>query len=373
MVITQTREPSAAAAGTLALGFVVSGMHGPALAGMVVGPVTGRPNLFWAGLGLFLFNILAISIGAPRRKRAREAEAGATHPALALIESRRATGGETADVPVEFVLSVAPDDAPAFRIKARESINLVDLPDYKPRGILVVEYRPARPWMVEIVTDPTPEWARRAAEETVDSAPESTMVEDPDSGTSFCLVILVGLLLGAAAVIVPFRADLFKDDGPTTETTTSTSTSTSTSSSSFSITNDSSTTRTVSGSVTVDSMLREGEIRRSAESLIKWMATHEVPNLTIRERTMEVEAVVLKATDPAPSLIDLRTLPYEQLPTLVKEARTKLGIAKPTAWRITFEPDPTKSLTIRVTVTDSQGTASLEADLQANISKRTPR
>jgi hypothetical protein len=35
-------------------------------------------------------------------------------------------------------------DGPAYRAEVTQDINLVDLPDYRPRGILVVQYLGAR-------------------------------------------------------------------------------------------------------------------------------------------------------------------------------------------------------------------------------------
>jgi hypothetical protein len=374
MVITQTREPGTTSrVADLVKGFLGSAMFGAAMAAIVVGPVVGRMNVLWAGLSLLLFAIVVVSIGSPRRKREQRAADASACRALALIESRRATGGETADVPVDFVLTVAPDDMPAYRVKINHSVNLVDLPDYKPRGVLVVEYQPERPWQVTIVDEPSPQWARRAAEETVDSAPESTMVADPEAGYSDCLVLLVGLLIGAAAVIVPFRADLFDDDGSGTTKTTSSSSSSSWFSTSE-LDTGFSTTETVSGSVTVDSMLADGEMRRSAEALIKVMGTNRVVNLTIGERVMEVKPVVLPTTEAAVAPIDLRAFAYERLPALVVDARTTLGIKNPKSWQIAFEPDAqTRLVRIRISVSDDQGSASLEVDPQGRVTKRNPR
>jgi len=73
------------------------------------------------------------------------------HMALAKIESRRATSGESADVPVEFDLTVQPEDGPAYRVTTSRTINLVDIPDYRPGGTVVVEYPADRPWQVGIV------------------------------------------------------------------------------------------------------------------------------------------------------------------------------------------------------------------------------
>ncbi|MEU9893614.1 hypothetical protein ACIBCS_40610 [Streptomyces phaeochromogenes] len=68
---------------------------------------------------------------------------------------------------------------------------------------------------------------------------------------------------------------------------------------------------------------------------------------------------------------DPRSLPYERFPALVEEARTTLGIRSPQTWQITAER-LTGSLTIRVGVTGAEGTASLEADGQGKVVRRTP-
>lgn len=68
---------------------------------------------------------------------------------------------------------------------------------------------------------------------------------------------------------------------------------------------------------------------------------------------------------------DPRSLPYERFPALVEEARTTLGIRSPQTWQITAER-LTGSLTIRIGVTGAEGTASLEADGQGKVVRRTP-
>ncbi|MEU9874603.1 hypothetical protein [Streptomyces phaeochromogenes] len=65
------------------------------------------------------------------------------------------------------------------------------------------------------------------------------------------------------------------------------------------------------------------------------------------------------------------SLPYERFPALVEEARTTLGIRSPQTWQITAER-LTGSLTIRVGVMGAEGTASLEADGQGKVVRRTP-
>jgi hypothetical protein len=67
-------------------------------------------------------------------------------------------------------------------------------------------------------------------------------------------------------------------------------------------------------------------------------------------------------------------VPYERLPALVRDAKTSLGIAHPTSWHITFGHDAAgQALAIHVTVSDDQGVASLVADAQGHVTKRSPR
>ncbi|MFF8917292.1 hypothetical protein ACF08M_29275 [Streptomyces sp. NPDC015032] len=112
-------------------------------------------------------------------------------------------------MPVRFELPVAPDYAPAFRVEIRQDVNLVELPDYWARGVVVVAYPPDRPWKTRIIKQPTPEWKERAAMAQVDSAPGPAMKSDAPVGCFGGLLALLGLLLGVAGVLVLFRADLF--------------------------------------------------------------------------------------------------------------------------------------------------------------------
>ncbi|MEU0933994.1 MULTISPECIES: hypothetical protein [unclassified Embleya] len=365
MAIIETRRNPAAVRFKAAVGgFLSGGVIGVSLACCVVGAVLERWSVVAIGVGLFVLNVVVVGV-AGRFRRARNPRVPA-RLALAVIESRRAIGGESADIPVEFVLTVAPDERSAYRVEFNQHINLVDIPDYRPRGVVVVEYRPDAPWDVTIVTKPTEEWARRAANESVDSAPESALLTGPKDGEgAFCLLATLGLLLGGAVVVLLFRADLFTEDDRPTESATSSSSTTTTESRTTS-------TSTVSGTST-GSMLEAGEMRRAADSLITGMHTSNASELSIDANLMAVRGVL--GTPPQPgAVIDLNAIPYERLPALVREARTKLGIPDPTSWRITFEPDAkTATLTIRVTVTDPQGKATLEADAQGKVTKRTPR
>ncbi|WP_436771905.1 hypothetical protein [Yinghuangia sp. YIM S09857] len=360
-------------------GFVSSGLLGAAVACFVVGPVTGRTGLLAVGGGLVAAVVLLLVVRKAVRRGSTPPPAGPRR-ALARIESRRALSSESGDIPVEFVLTVAPDDAPAYRAKFTQDINLVDIPDYRPAGIVVVEYRPDRLWKVEIVTEPDAGWARRAREESVDSAPESTLATVPAEGCGFCLLMLVGLLLGAAAVVFAFRGDLFDDDGgsgPRPATVTSTSTTMST------------------VRITGDAMLVPGRMRAAAEALITLMGTDKATEVGIGEDMVSVAAPKASAPglvdsfrfrdgkaeatgphgtrQPDGPLIDLRALPYDRLLFLVVEAKATLGLT-PDTWHISVRHAAgTGALEITVTVSDSYGGASLRADAEGNVVGRSPR
>ncbi|MGA5702680.1 hypothetical protein [Peterkaempfera bronchialis] len=116
-------------------------------------------------------------------------------------------------------------------------------------------------------------------------------------------------------------------------------------------------------------MLRDGEIRRLAESMTAAAGTPQVSELTIEDGRMTTRT----AAAPPPG-IDLRSLPYERLPMLVAKARTTLGIRNPVSWRIGCTQDATtKALVIRVTVSDQHGAASLEADAREEVTVRHSR
>ncbi|MER6872974.1 hypothetical protein ABT279_22765, partial [Amycolatopsis sp. NPDC000673] len=165
---------------TVAFGFVTGAMIGATLCSLVVGVIVESAPLFVTGLGIPVgYGLLVYLGGMPRR--AREA---AVPPvvALAQIESLRAGGTETGDLPVEFILTVAPDGAPSHRAAMSHTVNLVDLPSYRAGDVLVVAYPPDRPWKVRIVSNPSPEWQRRAANAVIEPAAESTLVHPPPEG-----------------------------------------------------------------------------------------------------------------------------------------------------------------------------------------------
>ncbi|MFJ7062490.1 hypothetical protein ACIQVA_33065 [Streptomyces microflavus] len=340
---------------------VVSAVTGAALAALVVAVIMKDVPVFLTGGGVLVVLIL-VGVLAGRRSPARE-EPPAGRIALARIEDLRATSGESADVPVKFRLTVAPEDRPAYRVKIDQPINLVDIPAYRPRGIAVVEYRPDEPWNVRIVTRPTPEWSRRAEEAEIDSAPESTLVADPGvSEGSWCMLTLFAFLAGAALVVLLFRGELFTSGGDGEAGAKPPSSSSSSSAS-----------RTFSTSTTVSgpsaSLLTFGRMRVTAMELETRVGTVYVTAITIEDHRMAVRG---DSTRPVSETVHLQSLPYELFPGLVREARTTLGVRDPESWRIDVIPGTGAGAgpRVRVTVTGKEGTAHLDADATGRVTDR---
>ncbi|MCX4850342.1 hypothetical protein [Streptomyces sp. NBC_00893] len=340
----------------LAQGFLTGGVIGASLAALVVGGIIESVPLFVTGLGLpAVYGLLFFLAGAPRR--ARET-AVAPRTALAAVESLEAVGGEaTSDVAVRFDLTVAPDDATAYRVAFTQDINLADLPDYRPGGVVVVQYPPDRPWRVRIVKRPTPEWEERVAGARLDSAPGPVLVSEPSEGCVVGYVTLLALLLAAAGVVLLFRADLF-DEGASDKPSVSSSSSTTVVSS-------------ASGTVTLgpnQSFLDRGELRKAVGSLTRGTNARAALTVVVQDRLL---SVVYEPTGSQAPTFDPDSLPYDRLPALVEEARSSLGVGSPQTWQLTVER-LTGSLTIRVGVTGAEESASLEADAQGNVVRHMP-
>ncbi|MGW4397699.1 hypothetical protein ACWEHA_20630 [Amycolatopsis nivea] len=324
---------------TIAFGFLTGTVIGATLCSFVAGIIVESVPLFVAAFGIPLgYGVLVWLGGLPRR--AREAAVPPT-VALARIESLRAGGTETGDLPVEFVLTVAPDGEPAHRVAATHTVNLVDLPSYRKGGVLVVAYPPERPWKVRLVANPTPEWQRRAAEAVIAPAPESTLVTPPPEGCAAGALTLIGILLGAGAVLGLFRAELFAPDAPPPPPASTTET-------------------TSSGSATVDvgpgqSLLDEGELRRAVDGLARAADVSQTLTAVVQEHRL---TVVFAPTGVQVPRFDLRTLPVDEIPRLVRKALQTLDVGTPQTWQVTVAQLPS-GRTIRVTVTGPNGSASL--------------
>ncbi|WP_371660455.1 hypothetical protein [Streptomyces sp. NBC_00280] len=353
----------------LVRGFLTSCVCGAALAAFAVGSAIENVPLVVGSLVLpVVYGLLNLLAGAPKRARLA---AAVPVTALAMIESLHAIGSElSANVPIDFDLTVVPDNAPPFRVVMSDHINLVDVPDFRPRDILVVEFPPDRPWKVRLAKKPTPEWQRRAAKAVLDSAPEATGVKEPPEGRAYGATLVLGMVVGVVAVLLWFRADLMaRFDGsdsdasrPSVTSSSSTSTSTSTN-----------TTVVSSGSGTVvlgsgKSFLDKGELRKSVESLTKGGNKGRALTVAVQDSML---SVVFPPSGTQIPVFDPNSLPYERIPALVKEARTTLGVASPQSWQLTAD-SLTGSLRLRVSVTGLDGdTASLVADGKGEVILRT--
>ncbi len=346
----------------LARGFLAGGVIGASLACLVVGVVVESGPLVGTGVGVSAVCGLLLFLTGVRR-RSREA-AVAPRVALAMIESLEVEDSSepSSDVSVRFDLTVAPDDAPAYRVEITQNINVVDLPDYRPRGVLVVRYPPDTPWRVRIVKRPTPEWEQRVAGARLDSAPGPVMVSEPSAGGTSCFVTLLGLLLGAAVVVVLFRADLL--DQIATQPPASTQPPVFPAPSSTVVSSS-------SGTVVLGpdrSFLDPGELGRAVGSLAPGGDTRPTLTVVVQERLLTV--VFAPAGSSAPQF-DPGSLPYDRVPALVEQATATLGVHSPQTWQLTADR-LTGFLTIRVGVTGPEGTATLEADEQGQVVRRTP-
>ncbi|MGZ2356858.1 hypothetical protein LRE75_09245 [Streptomyces sp. 372A] len=348
----------------LARGVLTGAVIGSSLAALVVGIVLEHVPLLVGGLAApIVYGLLVLAAGAP--ERAREA-AIVRRTALAKIESLRATGGETSDVPVRFDLTVAPDGVPAYRVESTQSVNLVDLPDYKPGGIVVVQYPPHQPWTVKLVKRPTPEWEDRATAARIDSAPGPALTgEPPPAGTVGGYLTLLALLLGAAGVVFAFRADLFGPDDPT-DRPPSVAGPTDPGTSSTTIVS------AASGTVALgpgQSLFDEGRLRSAVDSLTKGDGRKRLAlTVVVQDRLL---TVVFTPTGSQTPGFDLDALPYRRIPALVREARTTLGVRSPRTWQLTAE-SLSGALTLRVGVAGADGAASLEANGLGEIVRRVP-
>ncbi|WET82626.1 hypothetical protein P3102_16175 [Amycolatopsis sp. QT-25] len=323
----------------LVRGFLAGIVFGTTLCAFVVGIVIEYVPLIVAGLGLPVgYGILRYLAGVPRR--AREA---ATVPVIALakIESLRAGGTETGDIPVDFVLTVAPDGETSYRLKVTHGINLVDIPNHRPGNVLVVQYPPDRPWKARIVERPSPEWERRVAAAAIESAPESTLVQEPPEGCAHGAFTILGVLLGAALVLFLFRAELFTPEAPApTEET------------------ESSVTTSSSGSATVDvdrSLLGEGELRRAIDALAQAADVSRVLTAVVEDRRL---TVVFAPTEARVPRFDLRELAADRVPALVRRATATIEVGSPQTWQVTIVPFGT-AVSSRVIVTGPGGSGSL--------------
>ncbi|AXG77688.1 hypothetical protein [Streptomyces paludis] len=366
MTIAAGAPPTHSTPAGLAFGFLTGGVIGASLTAFIGGCVVGRAPLIITGLALPAAYGLLFFLGTLPR-RLREA-AVAPSTALAVVEDFEAIGGEGSDVPVRFELSVVPDGAPGFRVEFRQAVNLVELAEYRPRSVVVVEYPPDRPWKTRIVRRPTPEWEERAAGAQVDSVPGPVMRSETSDGCFVGFLNLLGLLLGVAAVLVFFRADLFgssgTDSGAPGPSVSSSPSASATSSTTITVTS-------ATGMVTLgpgQSMLDKGELRRAVESLTRGEDKREALTVVVQDRML---TVVFSPSGVPAGGFDPRSLPYDRIPALVKEAGSGPGAGSPEGWQVTAD-GVTGALRLRVVVTggDGGGTGVLEADGRGRVLQR---
>ncbi|UMP05355.1 hypothetical protein [Amycolatopsis sp. EV170708-02-1] len=323
----------------LVRGFLTGIITGTTLCAFIVGIVIEYVPLMVTGAGLpIAYGILLHLAGAPRR--AREAKIAPVF-ALAKVEGLRAGGTETGDIPVYFDLTVAPDGLATYRLKVTQGVNLVDLPNYRPGDVLVVRYRQERPWKAEIVERLSPEWERRVAAAAIESAPESSLVKEPEEGCAFGALAVLGFVLGAALVLVLFRAELFAPEAPARPEETQSSTTTSS-----------------SGSATVNvdrSLLGEGELRRAIDALALATDVSRVITAVVEDRRLTVVFAPSEAQVPR---FDLRAVAVDRVLALVQRAKATIDVGEPQTWQVTIIPFGT-AVSSRVIVTGPDGSGSL--------------
>jgi len=160
-------------------------------------------------------------------------------------------------------------------------------------------------------------------------------------------------------VLLLFRVDLFGshegDSGASKPSVFSSSSTT--------------TVTSATGTVTLgpgQSMLDEGELRKAVQSLTQGADKRQALTVVVQDRLLTVVFSPIGVTSAG---FDPRSLPYDRVPGLVEEARTTLGVESLQSWQLTAD-GVTGSLTLRVVVTGVGGTATLEADGQGKLLRR---
>jgi hypothetical protein len=115
-------------------------------------------------------------------------------------------------------------------------------------------------------------------------------------------------------------------------------------------------------------VLDKNELRRPIATLTKGRAASPAITFVVQERMMSM--VLTPAEVRAPGC-QLRSLPYERIPALVENARTTLDVGSPRSWQLTADRI-TETLTIRITMTGADSTASLQADGAGKVLRRIP-
>ncbi|WP_228561308.1 hypothetical protein, partial [Catenulispora pinisilvae] len=349
-------------------GFLTSVVAGAALTAFISGCVVDRVMLVVLGLVLLpAYGLLWYLAVLPRLIREAPTAGTRTVTALAMIESLQAVGGadDDGDVSVRFELSVVPDDEPGFRVEFRQHINLVAVPRYQPRGIVVVEYPRERPVKARILKKPTSEWAERAATAVLDSVPGPASKDDaPLSGTG-CLLMFLGLAVGAGAILGLFHNQVFTSDkaaAATNPPASSSSTSDTTTTTTTTITSDVGTVALGAG----ESMLDPGTLLTSVQSVTKDDLSRQALTVVVQDDQLTV--AFLPSTVKVGGF-DVDSPAYDRIPTLVREAEATPGIGTTQRWEATVT-GLGGSITVRVVVTGDKGMGTLAADGQGRVIQR---
>ncbi|MER6874554.1 hypothetical protein ABT279_30790, partial [Amycolatopsis sp. NPDC000673] len=157
------------------------------------------------------------------------------------------------------------------------------------------------------------------------------------------VLTLLGLLLGAGAVLGLFRAELFAPDTSAPAPPPPASSEV-----------------TTSGSATVDlgpeqSFLDEGELRHAVDTLAKSTDVSQTLTAVVQKHRL---TVVFAPTGVQVPRFDLRTLPVTEIPGLVRKALRTIDVGTPQTWQVTVVQLPS-ARTVRVTVTGPNGSGSL--------------
>lgn len=357
--------------GALLRGLIGGGVAGAGGAAVLAGAVLSRTPLILVGVGLLALDLVVL-VALANLRFARSPRPPA-RLALAVVEERRRVDGEDSIPSYRFDLSVVPDGDGAYRTTIDEPAGEWDLYAYRVGAVVVVSYRPDRRWQTEIVTAPPPQWAERAAECALDSVPRSATIHRPFSASFPALLAIAGVLAGAAAVFLPLGDPLLKELQPSSTSTSSSSSSSTTTT--YTVTSRltmSELTSTVTIAATGEPMLEAGRMRSAVTSVTSSGGPTRAVQLGFDSHTMTVWGGTRSAagTDP---LFDLKAIPYERLPGLVRDAQAHLGVRNLTSWSIAVGHDRgDKKLVIRVTVSGADGVATLDADPTAKVVHRTP-
>src|SRR5262249_42186410 len=139
---------------------------------------------------------------AGRRRRTGLTSTGPLSPAVARVESAKATG-EGPDHQVRLDLTVAPSGQPAYRVHTSARGNVMDLDRFRAGRTVRVEYARARPWHVGVAAGTGAEWPAEVRLAKIDSAPPATRrSEPPHARPALWQTVLPAAAVGAALYVL---------------------------------------------------------------------------------------------------------------------------------------------------------------------------